>query len=76
MINIKLHKNELQLIKESIESSKWFGNEPKLCDRVLKKLDKALTIPFVSNCNLCNVEINYKGVCEMCYTEQKLNDFD
>lgn len=37
---------------------------------------KKLTIPVVSNCNLCNVEINYKGVCEMCYTEQKLNDFD
>lgn len=62
MINIKLHKNELQLIKESIESSKWFGNEPKLCDRVLKKLDKALTIPVVvgqseqlrSSCDWCN----------------------
>jgi hypothetical protein len=40
MINIKLHKNEIELIRESIESSKWFGNEPKLCDRLLKKLDK------------------------------------
>ena len=38
--------------------------------------NKQLIIPVVSNCNLCNVEINYKGVCEMCYTEQKLNDFD
>ena len=47
MINIKLHKNEIELIRESIESSKCFGNEPKLCERVLKKLDKALTIPVV-----------------------------
>jgi hypothetical protein len=48
MINIKLHKNEIKLIKESIESSKFLGYEPKLCDRILKKIDKALTIPDVS----------------------------
>ena len=47
MINIKLYKNEIELIRESIQSSKWFGNEPKLCDRLLKKLDKKLTIPVV-----------------------------
>lgn len=47
MINIKLHKNEIELIRDSIESSKWFGNEPKLCDRLLKKIDKALTIPVI-----------------------------
>ena len=47
MINIKLYKNEIELIRESIQSSKWFGNDPKLCDRLLKKLDKALTIPVV-----------------------------
>jgi hypothetical protein len=47
MINIKLYKNEIELIRESIQSSKWFGNEPKLCDRLLKKLDKALNIPVV-----------------------------
>ena len=35
-----------------------------------------LTIPVVSNCTTCNDEINYKGVCEMCYTELKLNDLD
>jgi hypothetical protein len=38
--------------------------------------NKALTIPVVSNCTTCNDEINYKGVCEMCYTELKLNDLD
>ena len=37
---------------------------------------EALTIPVVSNCTTCNDEINYKGVCEMCYTELKLNDLD
>ena len=37
---------------------------------------EALTIPVVSNCTTCNDEINYKGVCEMCYTEVKLNDLD
>jgi|GEM_PF-3739063 len=37
---------------------------------------KKLTIPVVSNCTTCNDEINYKGVCEMCYTELKLNDLD
>ena len=51
MINIKLYKNEIELIRESIQSSKWFGNEPKLCDRLLKKLAKALTIPVVRNCD-------------------------
>lgn len=72
MINIKLHKNEIELIKESIESSKWFGNEPKLCDRVLKKLNKALTIPdiFVPKGTFycLNKENNYKdSVCiEQC----------
>lgn len=37
---------------------------------------KLLTIPVVSNCTTCNDEINYKGVCEMCYFELKLNDLD
>jgi len=30
--------------------------------------NKALIIADVSNCTACNDEINYKGVCEMCYT--------
>ena len=46
MINIKLHKNELKLIKGSIESCLWFGHEPELCERVLKKIDKASTTTF------------------------------
>ena len=42
----------------------------------LEAQNQALTIPVVSNCTTCNDEINYKGVCEMCYTELKLNDLD
>lgn len=30
---------------------------------------KALVIHVVSNCALCNSEINYKGIYEMRYTE-------
>lgn len=41
-----------------------------------EEINKQLSIHGVSNCTLCNTEINYKGVCEMCYTEQKLNDID
>ena len=45
--------------------------------QLLDKYEKlALTIPVVSNCTACNDEINYKGVCEICYTELKLNDLD
>jgi hypothetical protein len=29
---------------------------------------KLLGLHNVSNCTACNDEINYKGVCEMCYT--------
>ena len=45
---------------------------------VFKAMDlvKNLAIPVVSNCTICNDEINYKGVCEMCYTELKLNNLD
>ena len=42
MKNIKLYNYEIKLIKHSIEDSKWFGVSPKLCDRLLKKLDKSL----------------------------------
>lgn len=71
MINIKLHKNEVQLIKESIESSKWFGNDPKLCDRVLKKLDKALTIPVVVG---QSEQLVYKGKCDHGYKDEEGNE--
>lgn len=76
MINIKLHKNEIELIKESIKASKWFGNEPKLCDRVLKKLDKALTTPVVGRseqlkCEDCGSPLpkGMKHRCYECYDE-------
>ena len=46
MINLKLHKNELKLIKGSIETSMWLDYTRKpLCERVLKKIDKASTTP-------------------------------
>jgi len=46
-------------------------------DEIIKTLEEVkLILPVVRNCTLCNSEINYKGVCEMCYTEQKLNDLD
>tara|TARA_B110000967_G_scaffold201149_1_gene238008 strand:- start:1188 stop:1439 length:252 start_codon:yes stop_codon:yes gene_type:complete len=35
-----------------------------------------LTIPVVSNCAVCNDEINHKGVCEICYTELRLSGLD
>ncbi len=28
--------------------------------------------PQISNCVLCNSEINYKGTCEACYIERKM----
>ena len=40
MKKINLTNAEIQLIKESIESSKWLGNDSKLCDKILKKLNK------------------------------------
>tara|TARA_R110000764_G_scaffold163920_1_gene251035 strand:+ start:77 stop:319 length:243 start_codon:yes stop_codon:yes gene_type:complete len=45
---------------------------------LFKAMDKQkqCDIHVVSNCTTCNDEINYKGVCEMCYTELKLNDID
>ena len=46
MINIKLHKNELELIKGSINDSLLWGYKPELCERVLKKIDKASTTTF------------------------------
>ena len=44
----------------------------KETDAIINNVD----LYIVSNCTLCNAEINYKGLCEMCYTEQKLNDLD
>ena len=33
------------------------------------KLVKNLALSVISNCTICNSQINYKGVCEMCYTK-------
>jgi hypothetical protein len=77
MINIKLHKNEIELIKEGIESSKFLGHEPKLCDRVLKKLDKALTIPDVvgQSEQLVSFLRQYQKTCEIMHVN-KINAKD
>lgn len=42
-MDIKLHKNELRLIIAGVKTCHWLGHKRELCDRVLKKLDKALT---------------------------------
>lgn len=47
-----------------------------IAERFRELQSKQLTLTDVSNCTQCNTEINYKGVCEMCYTESKLNDLD
>jgi len=31
------------------------------------KLVKNLSLSDVSNCKYCGIEINYKGVCDVCY---------
>ena len=68
---MKNFRDELRLITNNTE---WTDNEKfeaidELHERYVAKKVKLLTIPVVSNCTTCNDEINYKGVCEMCYTE-------
>tara|TARA_B110000483_G_scaffold224956_1_gene284208 strand:- start:181 stop:408 length:228 start_codon:yes stop_codon:yes gene_type:complete len=73
----KLHGHTLEYWKNNAEEDYL-----KVPISVLKYITcleeriEQLTIPVVSNCTTCNDEINYKGVCEMCYTELKLNDLD
>lgn len=50
--------------------------EEKRIDKETEAIINNVDLYIVSNCTLCNAEINYKGICEMCYTEQKLNDLD
>lgn len=50
--------------------------EEKRIDKETEEIINNVDLYIVSNCTLCNAEINYKGVCEMCYTESKLNDID
>tara|TARA_B100000768_G_C11248927_1_gene363140 strand:+ start:124 stop:273 length:150 start_codon:yes stop_codon:yes gene_type:complete len=47
MTEIKLHKNEIEYIKMGVESNAYLGNDEKLAERILKKLNQALTIPVV-----------------------------
>ena len=47
MEDIKLHKNEIELIKSCLETCKSFNIGTGLYDRIIKKMDKALTIPVV-----------------------------
>lgn len=50
--------------------------EEKRIDKETEAIINNVDLYIVSNCTLCNAEIDYKGICEMCYTEQKLNDLD
>lgn len=75
--------NKDEIIKEFRDWSKfrvqgvWKDSIEKLIIQFIEeRLVKKLTLTDVSNCTQCNTEINYKGVCEMCYTESKLNDLD
>jgi|TARA_R110002049_G_scaffold199037_2_gene369125 coenzyme F420-reducing hydrogenase beta subunit len=52
------------------------GDHLRINFNSIEAIKKQFSIPVVSNCTICNDEINYKGVCEMCYTELKLNDLD
>ena len=44
MTEIKLHNNELEYIKMGVESNAWFGNDEKLAERILNKINQALNI--------------------------------
>lgn len=66
MINIKLHKNEIEYIKMGVESNAWFGNDEKLAERILKKLDKALTIPVVVGTSVCDEPDEPVERCKCC----------
>lgn len=50
--------------------------EEKRINKETEAIINNVDLYIVNNCTLCNAEINYKGICEMCYTEQKLNDLD
>lgn len=80
-MELKLNKakvNHLLGLLEINEREGWYyGNKEHYLKRHNElKTELKLLIANVSNCTTCNTEINYKGVCEMCYTELKLNDLD
>ena len=39
-------------------------------DNGWEKVAEQCVLHIVSNCTSCNAEINYKGICEICYTER------
>ncbi len=77
MTEIKLHKNEIEYIKMGVESNAYLGNDEKLAERILKKLNQALTIPVVvkqfCECKQepsCRIQDN-KYYCNTCDKELK-----
>jgi len=41
MVEIKLHKNEIEYIRESVICSSFLGNDTDLAKRILGKIEKA-----------------------------------
>lgn len=63
--------------KYIVGKNDWLLKNKEVISKLFDEYEaEQLTIPVVSNCTTCNDEINYKGVCEICYTELKLNDLD
>ncbi len=50
------------------------GNKPIEIFGIEKLYEAIVVMPSACNCTQCNTEINYKGICETCYTELKLNE--
>ncbi len=44
-------------------------NLSKTADRIIEALteENNLNIPVVGNCTTCGIEINYKGLCDICW---------
>ena len=47
MIQIKLHRNEIEKIKSCVEVCKQINTNKDLYNRIIAKMDKALSIPIV-----------------------------
>jgi len=80
-MELKLNKAKVKHLLGLIEINErkrwYYGNKEHYLKRHNElKTEHKLLIANVRNCTTCNTEINYKGVCEMCYTEIKLNDLD
>ena len=80
MTEIKLHKNEIEYIKMGVESNAYLGNDEKLAERILKKLNQALTIPVVVkqseqfNCYEMHAYSRFAGCnkqCKECAVNEK-----